>query len=220
MRKFSIFSIVGLGTAGVFVIIAIFYFWPEVPSWVAPIATMTVLGVAILQLELTRRKVFGELYENAKISNLQFFVPAKEKYEVSYQEQDLKSHNMEIGKNIEIPAGKEVELFVFFEFEETQSLRSFEIHFQGDITEKPKILGSDHGFVKKSFRKTPISEAVDWNNTYHREYANKRKIAKGQPFIVSITVEGQEKGDFPLKFWVYTEEAKEAYEGILELTIS
>jgi len=174
------------------------------------------------QTDYIRKQVFGELYETAQISDLQFYIPAK--WEHAVEDPNQKENDpIELGKSTSIPVGQERELHIKWKMTESQTLRSFTIGF--DIPEgqsssfqnNPEVIEKTVAFVKKSFSVLPREEYIDWHGVYHCEYGHARRLPKDEAFVISLKVKGREAGKYVLNVEIQVSEAPNPFRGNLEV---
>ena len=166
------------------------------------------------QAELLRKQLFGEVYDEARVENLQFLLPAKCQCEVrGFRQSD--EEETSLGESIAIPIGEERELHICWEMVESQTLRGYRIRFEGNRKSKPEILGMGSGFTKKVFQTSAAEEYIDWNGDFHREYVRQLRCPRGSYHYVSLRVRGMVEGKYSLHVRVRMDEAPRPFEGKL-----
>ena len=164
------------------------------------------------QSEFLRKQLFGEVYDEARVNNLQFLLPAKRQRDVEgFKQKD--EEEISLGEYIAIPVGLEHELHICWEMSESQTLRGYRVGFEGDYRSKPEILGIAPGFAKKIFQVSITEEYIDWNGDFHREYARQLRCPKGSYHYVSLAVKGMTEGKYSLRVRVRVDEAPKPFEG-------
>ena len=184
----------------------------------------TLLYVAY-QTHLLRRQIFGEVYQEAKIRNLEFFLPQRRKCEVKYfTDKQKEKDEFRVGEEIKILKGEEIELFVRFWLDAPQTLRIISFGFldgSGDTNYEghPIVLENTKRFLKKEISPLPRAESIDWHGQYSIEYLNPRRMPKGHWMVISFFVKGDKEGKFPISFDICTDEAKRPYNKILWVNV-
>ena len=103
------------------------------------------------QAELLRKQLFGEVYNEARVSGLQFLLPAKHQREVEgFRQKD--EQEIPLNGYVAIPVGVERELHICWEMAESQTLRGYRLRFEGDHQAKPQILRMENSFAKMVFQ--------------------------------------------------------------------
>jgi len=166
------------------------------------------------QTEYLRRQIFGELYDNAQVENLRFFLPEKRKHRVKGFKQ-IEDKEIDLGQTVTIPLGLERELHIHWQMAEAQTLRGYNLGFKGDYGSKPIILGIRRAFIKTLFQEFVREEYVDWHGDFHCEYAHHRRLLKDENFVAAIRVIGVLEGDYQLRVSVAVDEAPKRFEGYL-----
>ena len=189
------------------------------------IITLIMLYFVIHQTKLIKKQIFGEVYPEAKIRNLEFYLPERRKHSVDYFSQEQKEdEEVSLGKEIKIQKGKEIELHVRFWLDAPQTLRIISFGFldkseEKNYAEHPIVVKNTRAFVKKEILQFPRCESIDWHNHYTIEYINPRRMTKNELMVVSFIVKGVKEGKFPIAFHIHTEEAKEPYKEIMWVII-
>lgn len=166
------------------------------------------------QAALLRKQLFGEVYDEAKIKNLQLLLPAKCQREVqNFKQRD--NEETPLGEYIAIPVGTEHELHIRWEMAETQTLRGYRLRFEGNHRSKPEIVGMEYAFHKKVFQTSAAEEYIDWNGDFHREYVRQLRCPKGSYHYAAIIVRGMVEGTYSLHVRVRVDEAPKPFEGTL-----
>jgi len=166
------------------------------------------------QADLLRRRVYGELYDEARVEDLHFFLPARRNHEVKGFKQKDEEDTI-LGKYIAIPVGMEVELHLEWQMGESQTLRGYSLLFGGDRSSKSEILGVEVPLIKTRFQEFPREEYVDYVGRFQCEYAHQRRMPKGVYFNSSPRVRGVAEGSYPLYVSVAVDEAPQMFEGTL-----
>ncbi len=171
---------------------------PIIISSVALLIAIITLCKVSRQTELLRKQVFGELYDQAQIGDLQFYLPEKQKHVVEgfKQKEDTETY---LGKSISIPVGYERELHVRWKMTESQTLQRFIMGFHDKHDErsfgfknKPEIVNRLRAFIKKPYSLLPREEYIDYHGFYHCEYGHARRLLKNDCFVSSIKVQGKQ----------------------------
>jgi hypothetical protein len=193
-----------------------------ISSIVLLVAIITLIKVSN-QTELLRKQVFGELYNQAQINDLQFYLPEKQKHVVEGFEQKEDAEVL-LGKYISIPLGSERELHVRWKMLESQTLRSFTVGFHDkgsgqsySFKNKPEITDIIGAFIKKPQNLLPREEYIDWHGFYHCEYGHTRRFSKNDYFVSSLKVKGRQKGKYTLNVEIHVVEAPSPFIADLEV---
>ena len=166
------------------------------------------------QAELLRKQLFGEVYDKARVKDVQFLLPAKCQREVKgFKQKD--EEETSLGGYVAIPVGVERELHICWEMAESQILRGYRMRFDGSHRSKPQILGMEAGFAKKVFQTSAAEEYIDWNGDFHREYVRQLRCPKGSYHYAALRVKGTAEGTYPLYVRVRVDEAPKAFDGKL-----
>ena len=187
--------------------------------------TIIMLLFVIHQTNLLRKQIFGEVYPEARIKNLEFYLPERRKYKVAYFTRKQKEDKeVSFGEEIKILKGKEVELLVRFWLDAPQTLRIISFGFLDESEGKnydrhPIVVKNTRAFLKKEVSPLPRYESIDWHDHYTIEYLNPRRITKGECMVISFIVKGDKEGKFPIAFHIHTDEAKEPYRGKLWVSV-
>jgi len=214
--------------------------WQVVGTWVAVgTAVMAVVAVIVAiftlrkmsrqtellrgQTDLLRRQVFGQVYEEARINCLEFYLPEKQKHAVDGFEQKEDSE-ITLGNSISIPVGCERELHVRWWMAESQTLRSFSIGFLDrdggkdyGFQNKPRIIERVTPFVKREYAFLAREEYIDWHGNYYCEFGHARRLPKGECFVCAVRVKGEKTGEYVLAVEISVAEAPHAFTGKLTL---
>jgi hypothetical protein len=164
--------------------------------------------------EFLRKQLHGEVYDKARVRNLQMCVPARIQREVKGFKQKDEEETL-LGEYVAIPVGSERELHICWEMAETQTLRGYRVGFEGNYLSKPEILGMELAFQKKVFQISATDEYIDWNGYFHREYTRLLRCPKGSSHYVALRVLGNVEGKYSLHVRVRVDEAPEPFEGTL-----
>lgn len=202
--------------------------------WVVVSALATVVGVIVAafalcyaienlkkfreQTEYVRKQVFGEVFDEAQVKDLHFFLPEKRKHEVEGFEQN-ENQQINLGQAVTIPLGSERELHIGWTMAKGQTLRGYSLGFGEEYNSKPEILRIRRAFVKKSFQKFTREEYIDWHGDFHCEYAHKRRLPENEPFVTAVRVIGRVAGDYKLQVSVIVDEAPKPFRGELTVTV-
>jgi len=166
------------------------------------------------QAEILRKQLFGEVYDEARVKDLQFLLPAKRQYETDgFEQKD--DEETSLGKHVAIPVGLERVLHICWEMAQSQTLRGYRLRFEGDFCSKPEILGMEQAFTKRIFQTSGSEEYIDWNGDFHKEYARQLKCPKGSYHYAALRVRGVAEGKYTLHVRVRVDEAPMPFEGKL-----
>lgn len=166
------------------------------------------------QAEFLRKQLFGEVYDEARVKDLQFLLPAKCQHEVEgFEQKD--DEETSLGEYIAIPVGLERELHICWEMAESQTLRGYRLKLEGNYKSKPEIIGVEHAFVKKVFQTYANEEYIDWNGDFHREYVRQLRTPKGSYHFAALRVRGMVEGKYSMHVRVRVDEAPKPFEGKL-----
>ncbi len=186
------------------------------------VAVITLFKVS-KQTELLTKQVFGELYDRAQISDLEFYLPEKQKHAVEGFEQK-EDAPIFLGKAISIPVGVERELHIRWRMAESQTLRGFVIGFydkrEGQsfgFKSKPETIDRTRAFVKKPYNSLPREEYIDYHGFYHCEYGHARRLPKNEYFVTSLKVKGKQEGKYLLNVEISVTEAPHPFKEDLEV---
>ena len=166
--------------------------------------------------ELLRKQVFGEVYEQAQISDVQFYLPEKQKHPVEGFEQKEDDETI-IGTSVTIPVDYERELHIRWRMAESQTVRSFDIGFNGEFESKPRIVARTRAFLKSEISTLPREEYIDYHGNYHCEYGHARRLPNDETFVSSLKVKGVQRGEYVLTVSIFVAEAPHAYNGTLQV---
>ena len=169
------------------------------------------------QTELLRKQVFGEVYDEAKIRNLQFYLPERRKRCVTgFESIQEEKEEVELGKKVEVANGSEVEIHVQFWMDAPQKLRSiswgFPDTFNGEeYTNHPTIGRLQRAFKVKETSRFEREIYMDWHGHWHMEFPFSRFLPKDECYVLCFIVKTNSSGKFPLAFNIRTEEAQNPY---------
>lgn len=172
------------------------------------------------QTDLLRKQLLSEVYEQAQVRGLEFFLPAKAQRPIAVFEGIQKEDGEVIlGKEIKISKRWVTELHVRFSFAAPQKLRGIVWGFPADRG-YPHIVE-----YRKAFRVEILSEFQqeiykDWHGHWHMEFPFPRFLPKDFCFVLSFTVKGDSTGRFPLEFEIITDEGKEPFRGTLSVEVT
>lgn len=175
--------------------------------------------------EYLRKQVFGEVFDQAQISDLRFYLPARRDYIVQGFEQEQQEDEESDCKNIQIPIGQKRELHIKWKIAKSQTLRSFTVGFripEGQsalFEDNPELIERTSAFVKKPISVLPREEYIDWHEVYHCEYGHARRLSKDEDFVVSLIVRGRKEGKYFLDVHIQVSEAPNPFEGELEVKV-
>ncbi len=192
-------------------------------SSIALIVAIITLAIVSWQTRLLRKQIFGEVYDQAQIKDLEFYLPPKQKYTVEGFDQK-EDAEIPLGQSISIPVGCERELHIRWRMAESQTLRSFVIGFLEEhegqrfgFKSKPEIVDRIKAFVKKDYNWLPHEEYIDWHGSYHCEYGHARRLPKDECFVSALKVKGKQKGKYVLNVEIAVTEAPHPFKGNLEV---
>ena len=169
-------------------------------------------GISV-QTELLRKQIFGEVYEEAKIRGLEFFLPEKRKRAIhGFESLQQEKQELSLGKNVGIEQGREIELHVRFWMDAPQKLRAISWGFLDSLLGKnyeghPEVLKLQRAFVVEKTSQFEREIYKDWHGHWHMEFAFSRFLPKDEAYYLCFIVKGDREGRFPLGFNVRTEEA-------------
>jgi hypothetical protein len=169
-----------------------------------------------VQTELLRKQLHGEVYDEAKVKDLHFLLPARCQHEVEGFEQKNEDETS-LGEYVAIPVGLERVLHICWEMAETQTLRGYRLGFEGSYLSKPAIVGTERAFTRQIFQAYANDEYIDWNGDFHREYARQLRCPKGSYHYAALRVRGLVEGKYSMHVRVRVDEAPKPFEG--ELTV-
>lgn len=177
------------------------------------------------QTELLRKQIFGEVYDEAQIKNLQFFLPEKRKFPAMGFE-DVQNENEEtrLGKEAKVHKGKETDLHVQFLIDAPQRFRfiswGFSDMFDGiPYKDHPTITKYKRAFIVEELSHFVREITKDWHGNWRMEYPFPRFLPRGECFVICFTIIGDTVGKFPLTFEISSEEAPEPFVGTLWVEI-
>lgn len=169
------------------------------------------------QTELLRKQIFSEVYEEAQIRDLRFFLPERRKHQVSgFDSLQEDKKEVDIGKEIEIKKDSETELHVKFLMDAPQRLRAISWGFSDKLNSEeyenhPTITRLKRAFVVQKTSQFEREIYMDWHKHWHMEFPFSRFLPKDETFALCFIVRSYSKGKFPLVFNIRTEEAKKPY---------
>ena len=169
------------------------------------------------QTELLRKQIFGEVYDEAQVRDLQFFLPEKRKHPVAVFEGIQKEkEETNLGKELKIKNNSELEIHVQFWMNAPQKLRAISWGFVDVLDNKeyeghPTIPKLQRAFVIKKTSQFEREIYMDWHGHWHIEFPFSRFLPKDEVFVLCFIVRSRGNGKFPLAFNIRTEEAKNPY---------
>lgn len=173
------------------------------------------------QTDLLRKQLLGEVYEQAQVRDLEFFLPAKAQRPIAVFDGIQKEDGEVIlGKEVKISKRWVTELHVRFLLDAQQKLRQVCWGFSNGGKERPAILEYRSPFVAKAVRQFDREIYQDWHGHWHMEFPFPRFLPKDFCFVLSFTVKGDSNGRFPLEFEIITDEGKEPFRGTLSVEIT
>jgi len=169
------------------------------------------------QTELLRKQVFGEIYPEAQVKDLRFFLPEREKHSANGFEKAQKDKEIPVGKEIKIPKEKEVELHLQWWMEKGQHLRIFSIGFLDSYEGKeykghPEIPRLTRSFIKGG--DLGFRDVKDWHGHWTTEYPS-RYVPEEECVVTSFEVIGKNVGKYPLAVHIAVNEAPKPKREIL-----
>ncbi len=173
------------------------------------------------QTELLRKQIFGEVYEEARIRDLQFYLPTRRKHPVKgFEGMQKETDEVNLGKKLEVKSNSELEIHVQFWMDAPQRLRAiswgFLDKFNGEEYENhPTIPKLQRAFVMKKTSQFEREIYMDWHGHWHMEFPFSRFFPKDECYVLCFIVQSNSNGKFPLAFSIRTEEAKNDYTEIL-----
>lgn len=165
------------------------------------------------QTELLRRQLFGEVYEEARIRDLRFFLPDKRKHPVAgFEGIQKEKEEVNLGKEVKVTQGRETELHVQFWMDDPQKLRAiswgFIDNFKGkECLDHPEVLRLQRAFVVEKTSQFEREIYKDWHGRWHMEFPFSRFLPKDEVYVLCFIVKGDKDGKFPLAVNIRTEEA-------------
>jgi len=178
------------------------------------------------QTDLLRKQIFGEIYDNAQIRDVCFFLPEKRKcVATGFEEHQRENEEITIGKECKIQKGKKTDIHAKWLMDAPQRLRyivwGFLDSLEGkDYKEHPTIEDYKRPFVVKEISYFDREVTQDWSGFWHIEYPFPRFLPNGECFVLCFTVMGSSAGKFPLHFEVSTEEAKNSFKEVLWVDVA
>ena len=166
------------------------------------------------QTDFMRKQLFGEVYEEARVSDLHFLLPSKCQHEVEGFKQREEEETL-LGEYIAIPVDSERELHIGWEMVESQTLRGYKVGFEGNHRVKPTIVGVEQPFYKTVFQASVSEEYIDWNGDFHREFVRQLRVPSHSYHYIALTVKGMANGKHILHVRVRVDEAPKPFEGKL-----
>ncbi len=169
------------------------------------------------QTELLRKQLFGEVYGEAQIRDLRFYLPERRKYPVTgFESLQEEKKEVPLGKEVEIKKDSETELHVQFWMDAPQRLRAISWGFLDKLNSEeyenhPTITELKRAFVVKKTSQFEREIYMDWHGHWHMEFPFSRFSPKDEVFVLCFIVQSNSDGKFPLGVNIRTEEAKKAY---------
>lgn len=172
------------------------------------------------QTDLLKKQLVGDVYEQAQIRDLQFFLPAKAKRPIAVFEK-VQKENEEIflGKEIKISKRWETELHVRFTLAAPQKLRGIRWGFP-DGTGHPKMLEYRKAFEIETVSQFDREIYKDWHGDWHMEFPFSRFLPKDFCYVLSFTVKGEANGKFPMEFEISADEGKSPFKETLWVEVT
>jgi hypothetical protein len=178
---------------------------------VVAIATLIYVG---RQTSLLRKQLRGEVYTQARVSDLCFYLPDVRKHKVKGFKQDKEES---LGSYIAIPVGLERELHIKWTMAECQTLTGYTVGFASNSGSQPQLLGNTYAFVTERIQGVTRDEFIDWHGNYHCEYMHRRRFPKGEDFVTAFRVKGITEGSYLLRVSVRVDDAPREFNGDLKL---
>ncbi len=178
------------------------------------------------QTELLRKQIFGEIYEEARIRDIEFYLPEKRKRPVhEFQSLQREKQELGLGKAVRIGKGREIELHARFWMDAPQKLRAISWGFLDNLTGKgyeghPEVLKLQRAFVVEKTSQFEREIYRDWHGHWHMEFPFSRFLPKDEVYVLCFKVKGDEEGRFPLAVNIRTEEAKNPFRGELWVEVT
>jgi len=173
-------------------------------------------GISI-QTELLRKQIFGEIYEEARIRGLEFFLPEKKKHPVhEFESLQQEKQELSLGKTVRIGKGREIELHARFWMDAPQKLRAISWGFVDNLVGKnyeghPEVLKLQRAFVVEKTSQFEREIYKDWHGHWRMEFPFSRFLPKDEVYVLCFIVKGDDEGKFPLAVNIRTEEAKNPF---------
>jgi len=169
------------------------------------------------QTELLRKQVFSEVYDEAKIRNLRFYLPERRKRPVAgFEGIQKEREEVDLGKEVKVGKESEIELHVQFWMDAPQKLRALSWGFVDSFGRKERV---NHPTIPRLQRAFKVKETshfereiyMDWHGHWHMEFPFPRFLPKDECYVLCFIVKSNCSGKFPLAFNIRTEEAKNPY---------
>lgn len=173
------------------------------------------------QAEPMRKPPVGDVYEQARIRDLEFFLPAKSSRPIAvFEDVQKDGEEITLGKEITISKRWETELHVRFLPEGRQRLQYIRWGFSGGGKDRPVIVEYRTPFMAKAVRQVDREIYQDWHGYWHIEFPFPRFVPKDFCFVLSFTVKGKAGGRFPLEIEIGTEEGMAPFKETLWVEIT
>lgn len=169
------------------------------------------------QTELLRKQVFCEVYDEAQIKNLQFFLPEGRKCPaMGFKDIQKENEEIRLGKEAKLQKGKETDLHIQFWIGAPQRLRFISCGFPDSLDGTPhkyhpSIINYKKAFIVKELSHFEREITQDWHGHWRMEFPFPRFLPKGECYVLCLTVIGNDAGKFPLALEISTEEAKNSF---------
>lgn len=172
--------------------------------------------LAIRQMGLVRRTLYGEIYEKPPLERVGFLdLEIKRDNRVRFAE--VVEEN--IFEKVILPRNSKVPLLITWRTIEKQSLRHAQFGFELGYKVKPRVVRRLKGWVAKEIKPLRMVEYIDLDGYYHIEYHTPRKFGRKSPFIVEFEIETGNAKTYDFRLEVYSEEAKESFKKSLKVVV-
>ena len=177
------------------------------------------------QIESWRNQIFGEVYEEAQIKSLQFFLPAKSNRPIGvFEEIQKEDEDIVLGQELAISKRWETELHVQFLMDAPQRLRLVRWGFPGKTNEdtypsRPAIKEYRKPFDTETINQFEREAYRDWNGYWHIEFPFSKFLPEEYCFTICFTIKGDGIGRFPLEFEIAADKAERPYKEYLWIEI-
>ncbi|MBM3132844.1 MAG: hypothetical protein FJZ95_07435 [Chloroflexi bacterium] len=162
----------------------------------------------------------GEACEEARIRDLQFFLPAKAKRPIAaFEGVQKENEEVALGKEVKISKRWETELHVRFELSAPQHLTAIRWGF-GQGAGCPEVIEYRDAFAIETVSKIPKEIFKDRHGYWHIRSPFAIPQSEGTCSELAFTVKGDKPGRFPLEFEIGTNEGQKPFKEALRVEVT
>lgn len=174
------------------------------------------LGFTAWQTYLSRKALYGEIYEKPPLERVGFF-ELKNKHDKRVRFKQAKDGGL-FEKAI-LPKNSKVPLCVTWSFKKKQSFQHLSFGFRSSRTKKPRVLKKLSGWTAKVVKPLKTAESIDLDGYYHIEYPNSRYAPIETPFAIELRIETGGGGEYDFHIQAYSREAAKPFEKTLKVIV-